>query len=164
MSGDVHVRFCERLGVRFPRATHLLMENRNGLAVNACVTLAQGRAEVEAAVAMVEEIPGQHRVTLGGDKAYDTREFVQEMRGHQVTPHVARKPTTIIDARTTRHPGYALSQQKRKRVEEIFGWLKTVGGLRKTRHRGVERVGWMFTFALAAYNLVRLRNLAAVAA
>jgi transposase len=145
-------------------AGHVLMENRNGLAVNACVTLAQGRAEVEAAVAMVEEIPGQHRVTLGGDKGYDIKEFVQEMRGHQVTPHVACKPTTIIDARTTRHPGYALSQQKRKRVEEIFGWLKTVGGLRKTRHRGVERVGWMFTFALAAYNLVRLRNLAAVAA
>ena len=145
-------------------AGHLLMENRNGLAVNGCVTLAEGRAEVEAAVAMVEEIPGQHRVTVGGDKAYDTKEFVQEMRDHQVTPHVALKATTIIDARTTRHPGYAISQQKRKRVEEIFGWLKTVGGLRKTRHRGVARVGWMFTFALAAYNLVRMRNLAAAAA
>jgi len=113
---------------------------------------------------MVEELPGQHRVTVGGDKAYDTKEFVQEMRDHQVTPHVALKATTIIDARTTRHPGYAISQQKRKRVEEIFGWLKTVGGLRKTRHRGVARVGWMFTFALAAYNLVRMRNLAAAAA
>jgi transposase len=145
-------------------AGHVLMENRNGIAVNGCVTLAEGRAEVEAAVAMVEEIPGQHRVTMGGDKAYDTKEFVQEMRDHQVTPHVALKATTIIDARTTRHPGYAISQQKRKRVEEIFGWLKTVGGLRKTRHRGVERVGWMFTFALAAYNLVRMRNLAAAAA
>lgn len=145
-------------------AGHVLMENRNGLAVNAQVTLAEGRAEVEAAVAMVEEIPGQHRVTLGGDKNYDTKEFVQELRDHQVTPHVACKPTTIIDARTTRHPGYAISQQKRKRVEEIFGWLKTIGGLRKTRHRGLERVGWMFTFALAAYNLVRMRNLAAVAA
>ena len=145
-------------------AGHVLMENRNGIAVNGCVTLAEGRAEVEAAVAMVEEIPGQHRVTLGGDKGYDTKEFVQEMRDHQVTPHVALKATTIIDARTIRHPGYAISQQKRKRVEEIFGWLKTVGGLRKTRHRGVERVGWMFTFALAAYNLVRMRNLAAIAA
>ena len=145
-------------------AGHVLMENRNGIAVNACVTLAEGRAEVESAVAMVEEIPGQHRVTLGADKAYDTKEFVQEMRDHQVTPHVALKATTIIDERTTRHPGYVISQQKRKRVEEIFGWLKTVGGLRKTRHRGVERVGWMFTFALAAYNLVRLRNLAAAAA
>ena len=145
-------------------AGHVLMENRNGIAVNGCVTLAEGRAEVEAAVAMVEEIPGQHRVTVGGDKAYDTKEFVQEMRDHQVTPHVALKATTIIDARTTRHPGYAISQQKRKRVEEIFGWLKTVGGLRKTRHRGVERVGWMFTFALAVYNLVRMRNLAAAVA
>src|SRR5215469_1848219 len=145
-------------------AGHVLMENRNGLAVNGCVTLAEGRAEVEAAVAMVEEIAGQHRVTVGGDKAYDTKEFVQEMRDHQVTSHVALKATTIIDARTTRHCGYAISQQKRKRVEEIFGWLKTIGGLRKTRHRGVERVGWMFTFALAAYNLVRMRNLAAAAA
>jgi len=145
-------------------AGHVLMENRNGIAVNACVNLAEGRAEVEAAVAMVEEIPGQHRVTLGGDKAYDTREFVQEMRDHQVTPHLACKATTIIDARTTGHPGYAISQQKRKRVEEIFGWLKTIGGLRKTRHRGLERVGWMFTFALAAYNLVRMRNLATAAA
>ena len=145
-------------------AGHVLMENRNGIAVNGCVTLAEGRAEVEAALAMVEEIPGRYRVTLGGDKAYDTKEFVQEMRDHQVTPHLALKTTTIIDARTTRHSGYAISQQKRKRVEEIFGWLKTVGGLRKTRHRGVERVGWMFTFALAAYNLVRLRNLAAAAA
>jgi transposase len=145
-------------------AGHVLMENRNGIAVNGCVTRAEGRAEVEAAVAMVEELPGQHRVTVGGDKAYDTKEFVQEMRDHQVTPHLALKATTIIDARTTRHPGYAISQQKRKRVEEIFGWLKTVGGLRKTRHRGVARVGWMFTFALAAYNLVRLRNLAAAAA
>ena len=145
-------------------AGHVLMENRNGIAVNGCVTLAEGRAEVEAAVAMVEEIPGQHRVTVGGDKAYDTKEFVQAMRDHRVTPHVALKATTIIDARTTRHSGYAISQQKRKRVEEIFGWLKTVGGLRKTRHRGVARVGWMFTFALAAYNLVRMRNLAAAAA
>ena len=145
-------------------AGHVLMANRNGIAVNGCVTLAEGRAEVEAAVAMVEEIPGQHRVTVGGDKAYDTKEFVQELRDHQVTPQVALKATTIIDARTTRHPGYAISQQKRKRVEEIFGWLKTVGGLRKTRHRGVERVGWMFTFALAVYNLVRMRNLAAAVA
>ena len=145
-------------------AGHVLMENRNGIAVNACVTLAEGRAEVGAAVAMVEEIPGQHRVTLGCDKAYDNKEFVQEMRDHQVTPHVALKATTIIDGRTTRHPGYTISQQKRKRVEEIFGWLKTIGGLRKTRHRGVERVGSMSTFALAAYNLVRMRNLATAAA
>src|SRR5438445_4520590 len=138
---------------------HVLMENRNGIAVNGQVTPADGRAERQAAVAMVEEIPGQQRVTLGADKGYDSKEFVQELRDHQVTPHLACKSTSIIDDRTTRHPGYAISQQKRKRVEEIFGWLKTVAGLRKTRHRGVARVGWMFTFALAAYNLVRMRNL-----
>jgi len=142
---------------------HALMENRNGLAVNSSVTLAEGRAEPQAAVTMVEEIPGQHRITLGADKGYDRKEFVQELRDHQVTPHLARKPTSIIDERTTRHPGYVISQQKRKRIEEIFGWLKTVAGLRKTRHRGAARVGWMFTFALAAYNLVRMRNIAALA-
>ncbi len=139
-------------------AGHVLMENRNGIAVNGCVTQADGRAEPQAALAMVEEIPGEHRVTLGADKGYDRKEFVQELRDHQVTPHIACKQTSIIDARTTRHPGYVISQQKRKRVEEIFGWVKTVAGLRKTRHRGVARVGWMFTFALAAYNLVRMRN------
>ena len=159
MSGDVHVRFCERLGVRFPRATHLLMENRNGLAVNGCLTQATGRAEVEAGLELLEGIEGWGRVTLGADKGYDRKEFVLELREHQVTPHIARKSTSIIDARTTRHPGYAISQQKRKRIEEIYGWLKTVAGLRKTRHRGVARIGWMFTFALAVYNLVRMRNL-----
>ena len=142
-------------------AGHVLMENRNGIAVNGCVTLAEGRAEPQAALAMVEEIAGQHRITLGADKGYDSKDFVQELRDHQVTPHIARKQTSIIDDRTTRHVGYVISQQKRKRIEEIFGWLKTVAGLRKTRHRGVARVGWMFTFALAAYNLVRMRNLAA---
>ena len=145
-------------------AGHVLMENRNGLVVNGCVNLAQGRAEPEAALAMVEQIPGRHRITLGADKGYDTRELVQELRDHRITPHIARKPTSIIDERTTRHPGCVISQRKRKRVEEIFGWLKTIGGLRKTRHRGLARVGWMFTFALAAYNLVRMRNLAAAAA
>ena len=141
-------------------AAHVLMENRHGLAVNCCVTQATGRAEAEAALAMVEELPGWQRVTLGADKGYDRKQLVQEMRDHRVTPHFARKQTSIIDQRTTRHPGYALSQRKRKRVEEIFGWLKTVGGLRKTRHRGLARVDWMFSFALAAYNLVRMRNLA----
>jgi transposase len=141
-------------------AAHVLMENRNGLAVNCCVTQATGRAEREAALTMVEQIPGWGRVTLGGDKGYDRKSLVQEMREHRVTPHFARRQDSIIDQRTTRHAGYAISQQKRKRVEEIFGWLKTVGGLRKTRHRGVARVNWMFSFALAAYNLVRMRNLA----
>jgi transposase len=140
-------------------AGHVLMENRNGIAVNGCVTQASGRAEPQAAIAMVEAIPSWHRITLGADKGYDSKQFVEELRDHQVTPHLACKPTTIIDARTTRHRGYLLSQQKRKRIEEIFGWLKTVGGLRKTRHRGVARVGWMFRFALAAYNLLRMRNL-----
>jgi IS5 family transposase len=109
----------------------------------------------------VEGIEGWGRVTLGADKGYDQKEFVLQLREHQVTPHIARKPTSIIDMRTIRHPGYAISQQKRKRIEEIYGWLKTVAGLRKTRHRGLAKVGWMFTFALAAYNLVRMRNLAA---
>src|SRR6266851_204986 len=143
---------------------HVLMENRNGLAVNGCVTQATGRAEPQAAMAMVEAIPGWQRITLGADKGYDSKQFVAELRDHQVTPHVARKATTIIDARTTRHPGYLISQQKRKRIEEIFGWLKTVAGLRKTRHRGAARVGWMFCFALAAYNLIRMRNLLSAAA
>ncbi len=140
-------------------AGHVLMENRNGIAVKSCVSQVSGQAEPQAAIAMVEEIPGFKRVTLGADKGYDTREFARDLRDHQVTPHIACKSTTVIDARTTRHPGYAISQRKRKRIEEIFGWLKTVAGLRKTRHRGVARVDWVFTFALAVYNLVRIRNL-----
>jgi transposase len=142
-------------------AGHVLMENRHGLAVDGCATQATGRAEVEAGLELVEGIEGWGRVTLGADKGYDQKEFVLELREHQVTAHIARKPTSIIDTRTTRHPGYAISQQKRKRIEEIYGWLKTVAGMRKTRHRGLATVGWMFTFALAAYNLVRMWNLAA---
>jgi transposase len=144
-------------------AGHVLMDNREGLAVGGCVNQASGRAETEAALGLVEAIPGFSRVTLGADKGYDGKEFVQELRDHQVTPHIAPKASSIIDARTTRHPGYAISQKKRKRIEEIFGWLKTVAGLRKTRHRGVARVDWMFTFALAGYDLVRMRNLLATA-
>jgi transposase len=145
---------------------HVLMENRHGLVVDARVTQATGTAEREAALAMAEAIPGQQRVTLGADKNYDTRDLVRELRELRVTPHVAQNATgrsSAIDCRTTRHPGYAVSQRKRKRVEEIFGWMKTVGLLRKTRYRGVARVGWMFTFAAAVYNLVRMRTLAAVA-
>ena len=108
------------------------MENRNGIAVNGCVTQATGRAEPEAAVTMVEKLPGWQRVTLGADKGYDRKELVQQLRDHQVTPHIARKQTNSIDDRTTRHRGYAISQQKRKRVEEIFGWIKTVAGLLPT--------------------------------
>ena len=141
---------------------HLLMENRNGLVVNTRLTQATGRAEREAALAMVATLPGLGRVTLGADKAYDAQAFVRELRDHYVTPHVAQKPATAIDRRTSRHLGYALSQWRRKRVEEAFGWLKTVALLRKTRHRGLARVGWMFTFAAAAYNLVRMRTLTVV--
>ena len=141
---------------------HATMENRNGLAVNGRVTRATGTAEREAALGMIEELPGEHRITVGADKGYDSKEFVRESRRRLATPHVAqndRNRRSAIDHRTTRHPGYEVSQRKRKRVEEIFGWMKTVGMLRKTRHRGVDRVGWMFTFGLAAYNLVRIRNL-----
>jgi len=139
---------------------HVLMENRHGLAVNARVTLATGTAEREAAVAMAGRL--RAGVTLGADKGYDTQGFVADLRAEGVTPHVAQHTThrrSAIDGRTTRHPGYAISQRKRKLVEEIFGWLKTIALFRKTRHRGVRRVGWMFTFAAAVYNLVRIRNL-----
>jgi IS5 family transposase len=138
---------------------HVLMENRTGLVVNARVTLATGTSEREASIDMVQDIPGQHVVTLGADKNYDTKDHVAQLREQKVTPHVAQKKNSAIDGRTTRHAGYAVSQQKRKRIEEIFGWLKTVGMLRKTRHKGLLRVGWVFTFATAAYNLVRMRNL-----
>ena len=141
---------------------HVLMENRNGLVVGARLTQATGTAERESALKLVEEVPAQGRITLGGDKNYDTRDFVDAARSLNVTPHVAQNTAnrkSAIDRRTTHHPGYAISQLKRKRVEEIFGWLKTVAGLRKTRHRGTQRVGWMFTFSLAAYNLVRMRHL-----
>ena len=142
---------------------HVLMENRHGLVVDSTVRLATGTAEREAAFDMAAQIPGDGRVTMGGDKNYDTADMVEKWRGLNVTPHVAQNNKhrrSAIDQRTTRHPGYLISQKKRKRVEEIFGWLKTVGGFRKLRHRGVERVDWMFTFGVAAYNLVRLRNLA----
>jgi transposase len=147
----------------------VLMENRNGLVVDTRLTRATGTGERDAALDMAARIPGgSKRVTLGGDKNYDTRDFVSKLRDAAVTPHVARnqheRRTSAIDERTTRHKGYAISQRKRKRVEEIFGWIKTIAGLRKTRHRGKRRVGWMFTFAAAAYNLVRMRNLARTAA
>jgi transposase len=139
---------------------HVLMENRNGLVVNARLTQATGRAEWEAALEMAKEIPGQHRVTLGADKGYDTAEVVDSLRELGISPHVARKRSgSAIDDRTTRHEGYEISQLKRKLVEPVFGWLKAVGNLRKTRHRGRPKVGWMFLFGLAAYNLVRIGNL-----
>jgi transposase len=143
---------------------HVLMENRHGLIISPRLTAATGTAEREAAEAMVEAVPGRHRITVGGDKAYDTREFVQSLRALKAVPHVAQNCNgrkSAIDGRTTRHPGYAVSQRLRKRVEEIFGWMKTVGNLRKTRHRGAGRVAWVFTLTAAAYNLVRIRNLMA---
>lgn len=143
---------------------HLLMENRSGLAVDARITHATGTAERETAVAMVEETPFRARhITVGGDKLYDTRSCVADLRAVGATPHVAQHISpchpSAIDGRTTGHAGYTVSQRQRKRVEQIFGWLKTIGLLRQTRHRGVARVGWMFTFATAVYNVVRLRNL-----
>jgi transposase len=142
---------------------HVLMENRTGLIVNTRLTQASGTAEREAAVEMVGELPGNHRVTVGGDKAYDTQAFVQDLRARGATPHVAQSTTgraSVIDGRTARHAGCAISQRQRKRAEEIFGWQKTVGLLRKVRPRGLALVGWVFTFSAAAYNLVRLQKLA----
>jgi IS5 family transposase len=143
---------------------NLLVENRNGLIVNTEVFEANGTAERDAALVMLEQIPGKKQVTVGGDKAYDTADFVAECRNLKVTPHVAqnleRPGGSAIDARTTQHPGYAVSQRKRKRIGECFGWLKTIALMRKVRHRGIFKLGWVFTFAATAYNLVRMLNLA----
>src|SRR5271169_5472749 len=143
----------------------LLTENRNGLIVTTEVFQANGTAERDAALVMLEQVPGDSRITVGGDKGYDTRDFVSECRIMNVTPHVAqnikRSGGSAIDERTTRHGGYVVSQKKRKRIEECFGWLKTIALMRKVRHRGLSKVHWIFTLACAAYNLVRMRNLAA---
>ncbi len=152
----------EGAGAQLCYMGHVLMENRNGLVIDAKLTQANGTAERDACLNMLEDLGGNRRITLGGDKNYDVHDFVEILRSLKVTPHVAQNDTnrkSAIDGRTTRHPGYGVSIRKRKRVEEIFGWLKTVGMMRKTRHRGTEKVGWMFTFSLAAYNLVRMRNL-----
>jgi transposase len=146
---------------------HVLIENRSCLVVDARTTLATGTAEREAAVAMIGAIPGQHRITVGCDKAYDTADFVADMRGLEATPHVTQNDTgrrSAIDGRTTRHAGYQVSLLVRKRIEEAFGWVKTIGGQRKTRYRGTPRVGWMFTLAAAAYDLIRLPKLLGAAA
>jgi transposase len=144
---------------------NLLTENRNGLIVNTEIFQANGTAERDAALVMLEQLLGTRRVTVGGDKGYDTRDFVAECRNLNVTPHVAqnvkRSGGSAIDGRTTRHSGYSVSQRKRKRIEECFGWLKTIALMRKVRHRGLAKVGWVFTFAAAAYNLVRMRKLTA---
>ena len=141
-------------------AGHVLLDNRHGLVANVCVTAATGTAEREAALLLLGALP--HGSTVGGDKGFDVPSFVEGVRDLDITPHVAQKVKgSAIDGRTTRHAGYAISQQKRKLIEQVFGWLKTVGGLRKLRHRGGERVDWVMTFAAAAYNLVRLRTLLA---
>jgi transposase len=150
-----------RVGAQLCYMGHALMENRNGLVVGARVSLATGTAEREMAEAMVLEIPGGSPVTLGADKGYDVRSFVEAMRSASVTPHVTQHTArrSAIDGRTTRHGGYEVSQRKRKMIEQVFGWTKTVGGLRKTRHRGEALVDWVFVFTAAAYNLVRMRTL-----
>lgn len=160
---------------------HALMENRHGLAVAGSVTHATGTAEREAALELIKR-PGRHsrrairrasRVTLGGDKGYDVSGFVAELRNQAVTPHIAINGrvskhgvvrTTAVDGRVTRHPGYAISQVIRKRVEEIFGWDKSIGGLAQVKRRGLPKVKALFTFALAAYNLIRLPKLLAASA
>jgi len=151
---------------------HALMENRNGLVVGGQVTLANGTAEREAALSLIDRRRGRsgRRLTLGADKAYDVSDFVGDLRARSVTPHVARndhvtktgkRRKTAIDARTLRHAGYAISQCCRKRIEEVFGWAKTQAGLAKTRFRGTRRVEASFTLVLAAYNLIRLPKLLA---
>lgn len=143
---------------------HVTMDNRHGLVVATRYTQATGTAEREAAIDMAKKIRKGHkrRFTLGADKAYDTESFVEQLEKLEITPHVAQNDTnrsSSIDERTTHHIGYAISQRKRKLVEEIFGWLKTIGLMRKTRHKGVKRGGWMFTFTSAIYNLIRIKNI-----
>ncbi len=142
---------------------HVLMENRHGLVVSAQATQVVGASEPTTALGLATAIPGEHRATLGGDKGYDTAEFVAGCRALKITPHVAqnvnRHRGSAIDGRTTRHPGYPVSQRYRKRVEEVFGWLKTIGQLRKLHHRGTALVNWVVLLRTTAYNLIRMRNL-----
>lgn len=143
---------------------HVLMENRNGLAVDVEVTLATGTAERDAALAMAGRLDGRKRRTLGADKGYDALAFAEGLRELNITPHIAlRKGGKSVDGRTIRHEGYAVSQRKRKRVEEIFGWAKSVGLIRKAKMRGKERIDWLFTMCIAVFNLVRMRNMEAAA-
>ena len=141
-------------------AGHVLLDNRHGLVTNVCATAATGTAEREAALLLLGALP--HGGTVGGDKGFDVPSFVAGVRELTITPHVAQKVKgSAIDGRTTRHAGYAISQRKRKLIEQVFGWMKTVGGLRKLRHRGGALVDWIVTFTAAAYNLIRLRTLLA---
>ena len=149
-------------------AGHVLMENRSGLVAQVCLTHATGTAERDAALSLVGRLGDKRRITLGADKGYDAQAFIAELRSRNVTPHIAadRRVSktgvvrrSAIDGRTTRHPGYTVSQRKRKRVEEVFGWVKAAAGLRQTKHRGRGRVGWCFALATTAYNLIRLPKL-----
>jgi transposase len=142
-------------------AQHVLMENRNGLVVDVCVTEANGRSERQAALTMIDRtLPSCRRRTLGADKGYNTRDFVDALRKRSITPHVAsKKRANAIDGRTTRHHGYAMSQRKRKLVEEIFGWSKTIGAFRKTRFKGINLNDLAATLTAAAYNLLRMAKL-----
>lgn len=152
---------------------HVLMENRSGLIVQATLCQASGMAEREAAITVIERhVPGSRRLTLGADKGYDAKPFAAELRAMNVTPHIARHDAVTktgkrrrpsVDGRTTRHPGYSASQRIRKRIEEPFGWAKTIAGLAKTKFKGTRRVAHQFTFAMAAYNLIRLPRLLAAA-
>jgi transposase len=166
-STDPDARLARKKGQtsRLAYMGHLLTENRNGLIVSALLSEADGYAERLAALEMLEDVTGERGITLGADKGFDTEDFVASCRQRNVTPHVAQNTTnraSRIDDRTVRHKGYEISQRKRKRIEECFGWMKTIGLMRKTRHKGTERVGWMFVFTAAVYNLVRIRNLVAV--
>lgn len=167
-SSDADARLARKSGGHEAKLAYngnVLIENRNGLVVDTELLQCNGTAERDGALLMAERIAGEARVTIAADKGYDTRDLVAELRGMNLTPHVARNEKrpggSAIDARTTRHSGYKISQMRRKRVEEVFGWLKTVAMLRKTKLRGLLRVGWVFTFAAAAYDLVRMRNLLA---
>ena len=154
-------------------AGHVLMENRNGLVAHSCLTHATGTAERDAALVLVDRLGARRRITLGADKGYDVLGFVHALRQRRVTPHIATdrrvSKTGVVrrsgvDGRTTHHPGYAVSQRVRKRIEEVFGWVKSSAGFRQTKHRGRERVGWCFDLAATAYNLIRLPKLMAAAA
>lgn len=182
-SNDTHVSTTDPDARLYRKATggtsrlcfmgHVLMDNRNGLAVDAALTHASGTAERQAALAMLDRRQHSGRVTLGADKAYDAAAFVADLRQRQVTPHIAINGrvskygvvrSTAVDGRTTRHSGYAVSQILRKRIEEVFGWIKTQAGLAKVKLRGCAKVEALFTFTVAAYNLVRIRKLLAAAA
>ena len=173
-TSDPEARLCRKGGnqpAKLCYMGHALMENRHGLAVDAIVTQASGFAERDATLAMLDRRPSRHRITLGADKAYDVRAFITELRQRQVVPHIAvdghvrstaavSKPrSSAVDKRTMRHPGYAISQRCRKRIEEIFGWAKSAAGLSKVKLRGRARIDAVFTLALAAYNLIRLPKL-----